>query len=520
MRLLGVQTPRLRTVPPYERTYGPDVRDLAGLAGLDLDPWQGAALDDFCALSPADPGRWNTLENVLIVGRQNGKSAALEAYLLGCLYLFDDPLTTYSAHRFDASQEMFRRVIGLIRNTPSLLRRVRKVSEAHGKEGIELKGGQRLLFKARSDKANRAFSGDKAVIDEAFKLDADTMGAIMPTLSARPNPQIVYASSQGWEISEHLGKLRHRALTAICQRLRAEGLDVDGIAALLGLEAPRVARYLQRPAGAGTGLAFLEWSVPDSTPRTRGAMDDPELWAQANPALGRRITGQFVGAELRTMGAVQFGRERLGIGADLPPDEEDEGGWEVISEADWSKLAVQGEAPRPGTEGPRRPVFAIDMKPDGSKAAITAVFRDEHGALIVEVINHAQGAAWVVPRAKELKGRYKVVAFAVDKRGPAGYLIKALRDADLPVHVMDTGQIADAYGQFMDAATDTRDLVHLDDEPLNEAVKGATTRPLGDRKTWDRKGDADICPLVAATNGVGAHLELASTDDDPLNNIW
>ena len=147
------------------------------------------------------------------------------------------------------------------------------------------------------------------------------------------------------------------------------------------------------------------------------------------------------------------------------------------------------------------------------------MFRDEHGALIVEVINHKQGAAWVVPRAKELNSRYKVVAFAVDKRGPAGYLIKALKDADLPVHVMDTGQVADAYGQFMDAATDTRDLVHLDDEPLTEAVKGAAVRPLGDRKTWDLRGDADICPLVAATNGVYAHNELAG-EGDPLDNIW
>lgn len=519
MTLLGVQTPRLRTVPPYERTYGPDVRELAGLAGLALDPWQGLVLDDFCAVSIDDPTKWNALECVEIVSRQNGKGGNLEAYVLGCLFLFDDPLTMYSAHRFATAREMFLRIKELITGSDYLRRRVKRVSEAHGKEGIELLNGHRLLFYARSDKQGRGFSGDKNILDEAFLLDAAIMSAIMPTMSARPNPQIVYASSAGWEISEQLGRLRRRGLASVCAVLRGEGLPAADIAARLGLPLPEVQRYLARTPEPDGGLAFLEWSCRDDLERTRAAMSDPELWAQANPALGIRITREFVAAELRTMGAIEFARERLGV-SDYPPDEEDEGGWEVISEADWVKLAVEGEAPRPGTEGARRPVFAIDMKPDRSKTAIVAVFRDEAGALVVEVINHAQGSAWVVPRAVELDGRYEAVAFAVDKRGPAASLIKPLTDAGVRVHAMETGQVADAYGRFLDAVTDTRDLVHLDDEPLNEAVKGAGTRPLGDRKTWDRRGDADICPLVAATNGVGAHLELAGEGGDPMDNIW
>lgn len=519
MTLRGVRRPRLRTVPVYTRTWGPDVRDLAGLAGLDLDPWQADALNDVCAESPVEPGQWNTLENVLIVARQNGKSADLEAFLLGCLFLFDDPLTTYSAHRFDASQEMFRRVIGLIRGTPSLLRRVRKVSEAHGKEGIELRTGERLLFKARSDKANRAFSGDKAVIDEAFKLDADTMGAIMPTLSARPRPQIVYASSQGWEISEQLGKLRHRALTAICQRLAGEGLDAETIAVRVGVEVKAVRRYLSRPPGAGDGLAFLEWSVPDTTPRTRAALADRGLWAQANPALGIRITEQFVAAELRTMGAIQFGRERLGIGADLPPDEEDEGGWEVIGEQDWARQAVEGEAPRPGDQGPRRPAFSLDVRPDRGMASIGAAYQDEAGVLIAEVIAHAQGVGWAVPRLVDLKSRYETCAVAVDKGGPAGSLIPELERAGIEVLVLGSGEVAQAYGQFVDGVAE-RTIVHLDQEPLTDAVRGATTRPLGERVTWDRRGEADICPLVAVTNAAFAHAASAELDYAVEESVW
>lgn len=487
MSVHGARAPRLRTVPAYRLTYGPDVRDLAALAGLHLDPWQADVLDDFCAVSPSRPGRWNTLENCLIVGRQNGKGAVLEAYVLGCLFLFDDPLIMFSAHRFDTAREMFLRIKELVAGCPDLDRRVRKVSEAHGKEGIELRTGQRIKFHARSDKSARGFSGDKVIMDEAFRLDAGMMGAVMPTMSARPNPQIVYASSAGWEISEQLGRLRRRAAAAI------DAGDPD------------------------PSLCFLEWSAPDDTERVRGVLDDPRLWALANPALGIRIGREFIAAELRTMSAVEFARERLGV-SDYPPDEED-GGWEVISEADWVKLAVQGEQPRPGAEGVRRPVFAIDMKPDRSKAAIGAAFRDENGARIVEVINHAQGSGWVVPRCVDLNGRYDCV-FVVDKRGPAAVVIKPLRKAGLTVMDIDTGAVADAYGRFMDAVTDTRDLVHLGQEPLNEAVKGAATRPLGDRVTWDRRGDADICPLVACTNALSAHEEWAGDDGDPMDNIW
>lgn len=518
MTLLGVQTPRLRTVPPYERTYGQDVRDLADLASLTLDPWQALVLDDFCAVSIDDPTKWNALECVEIVSRQNGKGGNLEAYVLGCLFLFDDPLTMYSAHRFATAREMFLRIKELITGSDYLRRRVKRVSEAHGKEGIELLNGHRLLFYARSDKQGRGFSGDKNILDEAFLLDAAIMSAIMPTMSARPNPQIVYASSAGWEISEQLGRLRRRGLASVCAVLRGEGLPAADIAARLGLPLPEVQRYLARTPEPDGGLAFLEWSCRDDLERTRAAMSDPELWAQANPALGIRITREFVAAELRTMGAVEFARERLGV-SDYPPDEEDEGGWEVLSEADWVKLAVEGEAPRPGKEGARRPAFGIDMKPDRSMAAIGAAFRDEGGALVVEIINHAQGSGWVVPRCVDLNTRYDCV-FVIDKRGPAATAIKPLEDAGLKVMVIDTGAVADAYGTFMDAATDTRDLVHLDQEPLNDAVKGATTRPLGDRKTWDRRGDADICPLVAVTNAAAGHAEWAGGAGDPMDNIW
>lgn len=518
--LMGVRAPRLRSVPAYDRTYGPEVVDLAKLAGLALDPWQSDVMDDFCAVSPSRPNKWNALECVQIVPRQNGKGGSLEAYVLGCLYLFDDPLIMYSAHRFATAREMFIRIKELIEGCYDLRRRVRRVSEAHGKEGIELTTGQRLLFHARSDKAGRGFSGDKNVLDESFLLDAATMSAIMPTMAARPNPQIIYASSSGWEISVQLGKLRRRALASLAAVLAGEGLDVDQIAERLGLTRVEAEGYLRKAAGPDEGLAFLEWSAPGTVPRTRQAMSDRALWAQANPALGIRITEAFIAAELRTMGLTEFARERLGI-SDYPPDEDEDGGWEVIGEAAWMRRALPGDdQPRPGDAGVRRVAFAVDMRPDRSAAAIGGSFRDEAGRRIVEVINHKAGTGWVVPRLVELHERYSPCAVAVDTVGPASSVIEDLRQRGIEVLELGSSDVAEAWGQFYEAATeDGGDLHHLDQQPLNEAVRGAATRPLGDRQTWDRKGETDISPLVAVTNAAFAHAKTAH-ESDPLDNIW
>ena len=539
MTLLGARSPRLRVVPPYSATRGPEVCELAALAGLDLDGWQADAVADICAVR--EDGRWSTLEACEVVARQNGKGSIIEALKLAHLFLFPSRLIVYSAHRFDTSREMFIRTAGLVQDSAMLSRRVRRIYEANGKEGIELKDGTRLKYITRSDKAARGFSGDAMILDEAMVLDSAMMGAIMPTLSARPNPQIVYASSSGWEISTQLGKLRRRALAALLWQQLADGRDIEAAAMALGLLADDAKLLLGKADGPfDPSLCYREFSVPDTTPRLKSAMANPALWAQANPALGIRITPEFVAAELRSMSSVEFGRERLGLG-DYPPDEDDDG-WSVISEDAWAKLAHPArDVPRgregavePGESGPQRPTFSIDLRPDRTWAAIGAAYADADGNLVAEVVAHDRGVGWVVPRLIELIRRYDPIAVALDTVGPSSSLIPELHrtlerleaedfETVLGVELLElsTGDVAQAYGQFHEYATDTGTLRHLDQEPLNEAVKAAGTRPLGDRVTWDRKGaDGDISPLVACTNALHAHIRLAHLAEDPLSQIW
>lgn len=485
--LLGVREPRIRVVPPYEQTYGHAVAELARHAGLVLDAWQADCLDDFCAVRPG--GRWNTFENAAIVSRQNGKGGIFEARVLASLFLFDERLVLYSAHRFATAREMFLRIRDLITETDDFRRRVKKVSSSHGEEGIEMLSGQRLRFLARTGNSGRGFSGDTNILDEAFNLDGDAISALMPTMSAMPNPQVYYGSSAGWEISVQLGRVRRRALKAI----------KDGV--------------------PDPSLAYREWSAPDDTPQTREAMADRALWAMANPALGIRLSEEFTAGELRSMDPADFARERLGIGS-YPVDEDE--GWEVIGEDAWNALAD------PASTMLDPVAFAVDTTPERSHTAIGAASRRADGRLHVEVVEHRRGTGWVVPRLLELSGRWSPCAVAVDPGGPAGSLIPDLEAAGIEVLKAGSRDVAQACGGFIDAvrpAEGEPPLRHLDDPALNAAIKGARRRDLGDgASAWSRRAAVvDISPLVAVTLAAWGHACAApgwGGDYDALANIY
>jgi len=208
VELLGAQRPRVSSHPPSVSSAGVEAAELAASAGLVLDDWQRHVLD--VALGERADGKWSAFEVGLIVGRQNGKGAILEARELAGLFLFGEQLILHSAHEFKTAAEAFRRVLALIRNTPELEKRVRQVRTSHGDEGIELRSGARLRFVARSTGSGRGFSGDVVILDEAYNLPSQAMGALLPTMSARPNPQMWYTSSAGTEDSEVLARLKER----------------------------------------------------------------------------------------------------------------------------------------------------------------------------------------------------------------------------------------------------------------------------------------------------------------------
>jgi hypothetical protein len=463
--LLGDQRPRLQSVPPAVSSEGERVAGLAEAAGLRLDDWERWVLDQGLGRTADD--QWAAFEKALIVSRQNGKGAVLEALELAALFLddFGVDLILHSAHEFKTASEAFRRVQGRIENHPSFRRRVRQVYLQRGAESIELKNGKRLRFIARSGGSGRGFSADLVILDEAYELGDDAMAALLPTLSARPNPQIWYTSTAGLPTSAQLGAVRARAL-----------------------------------AGDAASLAFFEWSVdPDAYDPA-----DPACWAQANPGLGIRITPEYIAKERAALAPAEFARERLGVG-DYPAAG---GGWQKISEAAWNACAD----PRSQAEGRVALAFAVGR--DGSSAAIAVAGRRADALGHAELVDPPQpGTAWLVGRVLELADKWDPCVLVMNPAGAAGAFEKELIERGFSAKpgtgerllmVTGTREYAQACGALAEDVKNGRwrflPQQHLGREPLTEAVAGAGTRPLADAWAWSWKDSAaDISPLEAVT---------------------
>lgn len=435
--------------------------------GLYLDPWQRHVVRE--SLGERRDGTYAAFEVGLLVPRQNGKGAVLEARELAGLFLFGEGLILHSAHEFKTAQEAFRRVLFHVENNDELNKRVKRVRTSHGEEGIELKTGARLRFVARSTGSGRGFSGDTVILDEAYNLASEGMSALLPTLSARPNPQIWYTSSAGMSTSDQLRRVRERGL-----------------------------------AGESKRLAYFEWSAPADVD-----LDSREAWAQANPALGIRIGEEFVESERDAMDDTGFARERLGIWFDPSAQM-------VIDGRRWAELAD----PESTLAGPL--VFAVDANPERSGAAIAVAGRRADGLGHVEVVETRSGTGWVVQRIADLHVRHKPRAWLLDPASAAGAWIPALQERGIEPVLVTGREMAQACGALYEDVVENAALRHLDQPQLNAALSGARKRPLGDAWGWHRRNsDVDISPLVAATlawHGVATHTapepRSAYEDDD------
>jgi hypothetical protein len=468
------QRPRIFTAPSYAASTGQEAVELAALAGLELDPWQQLTLRH--GLGEQENGRWSAFEVCINVPRQNGKGGVIEARQLAGLFLLNEQLILHSAHEFKTSIEAFRRIESLITNCDELRKRVQRVRRTTGEECIELLTGQRLRFLARSGGSGRGFTGDCNIMDEAMILGDDAVGALMPTMSARPNPQIWYLGSAGIGVpSSQLGRLRQRALL-----------------------------------GDDPSLVYMEWSIdphrdecaPDCTDHDDAS--DPASWIKANPALGIRISEEHVARERLSMSDEVFARERLGVGV-YPLDASN--AWPVISSPSWNALVDEEAAP----EEPL--VFAVDVTPERSHAAI-GVAGSSGDKRCVEVIEHRTGTSWVVARCVELQERWTPVGFVIDQGGPAGSLIPEFEKAGLRVITPRVRDIGQACGMFFDSVAD-QTLTHRNQAPLRTALAAADRRSLGDAWAWARRGaSADISPLIAVTLALWGSATVEPTQEE------
>jgi hypothetical protein len=438
-------------------SLGPEAVELAHEFGLELDDWQAWYLT--CALAYVDGGRWESFEVGGTVPRQNGKGGIIEARVITGLFLLDELLLNYTAHEFKTAQEHFRRIDNLVEGAPLKYRkRVKAIRKASGAEAIELRDGSRLRFLARSQGSGRGFSGDVVFFDEAMILYAPTVGALLPTLSARAKvttggPQLWYTGTAGHgEQALVLAGVRDRAV-----------------------------------AGGDPGLFYAEWAggTPDDHTGSGVDLDDREEWARANPALGSgRIELDFIERERAAMSDEDFARERLGLwGTGALHGAIDPDVWRALGDMD----------SRPTGQV----ALAVDVPPEGRRASIARAVLRPDGRVHVEV-DVRPGTGWAVERLAELaKKRGAVVV--LDGASRANALVPGLEAAKVKVIVYGTRDVVTACSAFMDRV-DEDGIRHLAQPEMAIAVDAARRRKVGDAWAWHRRDTSqDISPLVAAT---------------------
>ncbi len=472
---------------------GEEFADLAASAGLFLDPFQRYIL--MHGLGERADGRWASFKNSVWIPRQNGKGGVVEALELGWLFLTRERLIMHSAHEYKTAEEAYRRIRELVENTPDLDRRVHKYWQANGEQGIELRksaGGGRLKFIARSRGSGRGFSGDKNVLDEAQEITAAQMAALLPTMSARPDPQIWFFGTPP------------ETADAWAYDLKADG-----------------------EAGADPRMMHLDWGTdldPTDPEHRKQAAADVDLWYACNPALGGRITEEFVRGESLPSGlGDKFMIERLG--AWLPRLTEGNG---VIDLDLWDQLA-DVESTRTGDVA-----FAVDVTPSRDWASIAVYGLRADGLGHLEVVDRRPGTDWVVDRLVQLADRWDPVAIGLDIKGPAGSLVVPLdkvgirtpEDPEAPrrgdLAIPTAQDVAAACGQLVDAIAQ-QTVRHIDQPEVTTAIRGAKTRTLGDSWAWGRRiSTVDISPLVALTHARWAYevrAHLVADDYDVLSSV-
>lgn len=474
--LLGCQEPQIVHRPPdvHSLDAATEAIELARAVGMTLDPAQELHLE--LALGERSDGSWAAFEVGDVEPRQNGKGDVIQARELAGLFLFGEQLQIHTAHEFPTANEAFLRMVATIEANPDLERKVLKIRFANGEQGVELRNGARLKYRARTGGAGRGFAGaDLVVYDEAYALVAEQIAASLPTLSTGVNPQVWFASSAGLSTSTQLWHLRKRALLGDAGRLAywehtAERIRFD----------PDKERWISDPINE----------------------DDEALVALANPAYGYRISADYVAAERHAMSgeAGKFARERLGVFDPLP---EDLAAKEPKLPADKWGATVTDDPP---LLPPGQITLAFDVGKDGAVASIGIAGGDIRKPY-VELIAHDDGTSWLPQELVRLVKEHRPMAVGCNGAGPAGAqvgpVLAAFKEAGLSaelLHQMTAREYQQACGGFYLDVKEGR-LTRLSGQPLlDEAGRKAAARDLGDAWAWDRPNETvPISPLVAVT---------------------
>lgn len=413
-----------------------------------LDAWLGRdETDHFTATSAG-----------LSAPRQTGKNALLEGRELYGIVCMGEKIL-HTAHEVKTARKAFLRLASFFENErqyPELAEMVVTIRKTNGQEAIELTNGGSVEFSARSRGAARGFTVDTVVFDEAQELTDEQLEALLPTLAAAPsgNRQFIYTGTP-------------------------PSPSCTG----------QVFRRTREVAHAGTDkkMCWHEWSVPE-LPKDADVEGLIKLAYETNPALGYRISEDFVRKEATTMSLDGFARERLGWWSTTSASS-------AISEELWHRSgAPKEECPKEGKKA-----FAIKFSPDGSLIAMSVCRLPDDAPAWVECIgigSLVDGMRWITDFLCTDEMEETTAAIAVDGRNGSGALLDKLSEIYTRRALMmpSAKDVINATAIFDEALRDGT-VKHWDggDEnsqaALNDSALHAVKRPIGNDGGWGYGGE-------------------------------
>jgi hypothetical protein len=369
---MGSQEPSVRVCPEYLQSDGMDAAKILSIGGLILDPWQSDILDDWMARTPS--GKWACKTCAGSVPRQNGKTALISGRTESGMVLFNEQVI-YTAHLQKTATETFEEMASFF-DTKALRKYLKDIKTALGREQIILKSGARVKFLARTRNGGRGQHGDLLIFDEAQELDSDAQASFIPAISASLNPQTIYVGTP--------------------PDPNAEGTVFRGIRD-------------KAIKGETKTTAWFEYSVKEI-----GDVTKRERWAQANPALGRRILLSTVEGECEQMDPDTFARERLGWWTPVAVQKIEY----AIPEKTWDSCASEALKPEGKT------AYGVKFSPDGSEVALCGAVEDADGIIRISLIDRrptGQGTQWLADWLNERST--KACCVVIDGRNGVDVLI-------------------------------------------------------------------------------------------------
>lgn len=460
---IGSQEPTRSVILPYEYSLGNEAIKIYEKSKRKAFDWQRFLVDAILALN--DEGLWTHMMFGFSVPRQNGKNEVIAIRELHGLKNGERILHT--AHRTTTSAAAFNRLLAILEESGYEEDTHFKKIKASGREHIEFIGGGRIDFRTRSSTGGLGESFDLLVIDEAQEYTDDQRSALMYTIAASPNPQTIMIGTPPTPISSGTVFTKYRENVLY---------------------------------GVSEDSGWAEWSVDKESD-----VRDKDLWYQANPSLGLRVSERNIQSEVGN-DDLDFNIQRLGLWIQYNQKSD-------ISEKEWKELHVD-ELPK--LKG--KLFVGVKYGYDGTNVAMSIAVKTEDDKIFVEAIDCQpirNGNDWILHFLRNAD----VQEVVIDGANGQKILEDAMKLAKLKAPILPTAKEFVVANSMFEQALFQQTIVHRSQPSLFQVVTNCEKRPIGKQGGFGYRSQIEDYDIALMDSMILAHWACAEAKEPKKQKI-